>query len=121
MVLMMDANDVVRDGAISVALADIGIKEVVISRYWDESVPATYSKNKHRKSIGNMWNSPGLDVLHCGILSVHNEYRFDSDHCLVWAESCNQSFYCHCPQQIFQAHVSKVKSSQTINQIMNNI
>ena len=44
-VLGMDANDDVRDGAVSEALADIGIEEVVIRGHRGESVPATCARN----------------------------------------------------------------------------
>ena len=44
-VLGMDANDDVRDGAVSVALVEIGIQEAVIKNHRGESVPSTYVRN----------------------------------------------------------------------------
>ena len=44
-ILGMDANDDVRDGVMSAALAEIGIVEAVIKNHKGESVPATYARN----------------------------------------------------------------------------
>ena len=50
-VLGMDANDDVRDSAVLVALAEIGIEEAVIKNHRGESVPATCARNTQRKPI----------------------------------------------------------------------
>ena len=34
---------------------------------------------------------------------------------MIWAEICNQSMFGHCPQRIFRAPVSKVKSNDPTN------
>ena len=44
-VLGMDANDDVRDGAVSAALAEIEIQEAVIKYHRGESVPSTCARN----------------------------------------------------------------------------
>ena len=65
LVLGMNANDSIRDGSVSAAPANIGIKEVLISNHRGESVPVTLSKDKQLKPIdsNSIWTSPGLDVL----------------------------------------------------------
>ena len=75
-----DANDDVRDGAVSAALADIGIEEAVIKDHRGESAPAIYARNIQRKSVDSIWTSPELDVLRCGFRPFHSVYGFPSDH-----------------------------------------
>ena len=89
----MDANDDVRDGEVSAALAEIGIGEAVLNNHKGESVPATCARNTLRKPIESIWTSPGLDVLRCGFLPFHSVYGFPSDHRMIWAEICNQSMF----------------------------
>ena len=101
--LGMDANDDVRDGAVSIALDAIGIGEAVIKNHRGESVPATYARNTLRKPIDSIWTSPGLDILRCGFLPFHSVYGFPSDHRLIWVEICNQSLFGHRTQRIFRA------------------
>ena len=79
-VLGMDSNDDVRNGSVSAALADIGIKEAVINNHRGESVPATCSKNTQHRPIDSIWTSPGHEILRCGFLPFHSMYGFDSDH-----------------------------------------
>ena len=79
-VLGLDANDDVRDGEVSAALAEIGIEEAVIKNHKGESVPATCARNTQTKPIDSIWTSPGLDVLRCGFLPFHSVYGFPSDH-----------------------------------------
>ena len=100
-VLGMDANDDVRDGAVTAALAEIGIEEAVIKNHGGESVPTTCARNTQRKSIDSIWTSLGLDVLRCGFLPFLSVYGFPSDHQMIWAKICNQSMFGHCPQQTF--------------------
>ena len=69
-VLCMDANDDVRDGEVSTALAAIDIEEAVIKNHNGESVPATCARNTIREPINSIWTSPGLDVLRCVHLSI---------------------------------------------------
>ena len=90
-VLGMDVNDDVRNGAVSVVLAEIGIQEVVTKNHRGESVPAICARNTQRRPIDSIWTSPGLDVLRCGFLSFHSVHRFDSNHQIIWVEICNQS------------------------------
>ena len=56
-VLGMDSNDNSRDGSVSTALADIGIKDAVINNHQGESAPATCSRcsrNTQREPIDNI-------------------------------------------------------------------
>ena len=50
-VLGLDANDDVRDGEVSAALAEISIGEAVIKNHKGESVPTTCARNTLRKPI----------------------------------------------------------------------
>ena len=50
----MDANDDVRDGELSAALAEIGIREAVIKNHKGESIPATCARNTTRKPIDSI-------------------------------------------------------------------
>ena len=50
-VLGIDSNDNVRNGSISAALADIGIKKVVINNHCGESVPVTCSKTNYGSQL----------------------------------------------------------------------
>ena len=111
----MDTNDDVRDGDVSEALAEIGIREAVLKNHKGESVPATCARNTMRKPIDSIQISSGLDVLRCGFLPFHSVYGFPSDHRMIWVEICNQSMFGHCPQKIFRAPVSKVKSNDPAN------
>ena len=79
-VLGMDANDDVRDGAISAPLAEIGIQEAVIKNRRRESIPATCARNTQCRPIDSIGTSPGLHVLRCGFFLFHSVYGFDSDH-----------------------------------------
>ena len=76
-VLNMDANDDVKDGAVSVALADIGIVEAVINNHKGESVPATCACNIQRTPIDSVWTSPGLDILQCGFFPFNEYFGFN--------------------------------------------
>ena len=114
-VLGLDANDDVRDGEVSAALAEISIGVAVIKNHKGVSVPATCARNTLRKPIDSIWTSPGLDVLRCGFLPFHSVYSFPSDHRMIWVEICNQSMFGHRPQRIFRASVSKVKSNDPTN------
>ena len=100
MVLGMDANDDVRDGVVSAALAQIGIGKAVLKNHKGESVPATCARNTLRKPIDSIWTSPGLNVLKCGFLLFHSVHGFPSDHRMIWAEICNQPIIGHHPQRI---------------------
>ena len=111
----MDANDDVRDGEVSLALAEIGIGEAVIKNHKGVGVLATCARNTMRKPIDSIWTSPGLDVLRCGFLPFHSVYGFTLDHKMIWAEICNQSIFGHRPQKIFRTSVSKVKSNDPAN------
>ena len=82
-VLGMDSNNDVHDGAVSAALTDIGIEEAVINNHRGESVSVTSSKNKQQKPIDSIWSSPGLEVLHCDFLS------FPSIVCMVLTQTIN--------------------------------
>ena len=87
----MDANDDVRDGAVSAALVEIGIQEAVIKNHKIESVPATCARNTQRRPIDSIWTSLGLDVLGCGFLVFQSVCGFDSDHQIIWVEIiCNR-------------------------------
>ena len=114
-VLGMDANDDVRDCAVSATLAEIGIEEAVIKNHMGESVPATCTRNTHWKPIDSIWTSPGLDVLRRAFLPFRSVYGFPSDHQMIWAEICNQSMFGHRPKRFFCAPVSKVKSNDPAN------
>ena len=114
-VLGMDSNDDVRDGNISAALANIGIKEGVINNHCGESASTTCAKNKQRKTNDSIWTSPDLKGRCCGFLSFHSVYGFVSDHWFLWVEIHNQSMFGHCPQQTIWASVPKVKSNDPAN------
>ena len=53
-VLCLDANNDVRDGEVSAALAEIGIAETVIKNHKGESAPDTCSRNTSRKPIDSI-------------------------------------------------------------------
>ena len=110
-VLVMDANDDVRDGKVTEALMEIGMYEAVISNHAGESVPATCVTNEQRKPIDSIWTSSSLTVLSCGFLPFHDVYGFQSDHLLIWADICNEDMLGHCPQHIHRAPNSKVRSN----------
>ena len=95
-VLGMDANDDVKDGAVSVTLAEIEIQETVIKNHRGESIPATCARNSQHRPIDSIWTSPGLDVLICGFLPFHSVYGFDSDHQMIWVQIIyNQPMFGH--------------------------
>ena len=110
-VLEMDANDDVRDGKVTKALMEIGIYKAVVINHGGDSVPATCATNKQRKPKDSIWTSPGLTVLHCGFLPFHDVYDFHSDHRLIWTDFCNKDMLGHCPQHIYRAPRSKVRSN----------
>ena len=114
-ILGIYANDDVRDGAVSAALADTGILEAVVSNHKRKSVPATCTRNTQRKPIDSIWSSPGLKVLRCGFLPFHEYYGFDSDHILIWVDLCNQSLYEHRPQCVSCAPSTNVKYNNPAN------
>ena len=62
------------------ALEEVGMMEGVISKHKSKSVPATCAKNKSRTPIDSIWISPGLEVIQCGYLPMHDYQGFDSDH-----------------------------------------
>ena len=111
MVLGINANDNFRDGEVTRALWEIGIFEAVVSNHKDKSVPETCAKNKQRKPIDSIWTSPGLAVLRCSFLPFHNEFGFQSDHRLVWADICNKDLLGHRPQHIYRAPRAKARSN----------
>ena len=80
-VLGMDSNNDVCGGAISAALADIKIKEVVINNHRRESVPTACSKNRQHKPIDRFWTSQGTMVLRCGF------FPFPSIVCMVLTQT----------------------------------
>ena len=107
-VLGMDTNEDVRDGAVSDALSEVGIVEAIINDHRGESVPATCARNTQRKPIDSIWTSPRLEVLRCGFLPFHSVHGFPSDHRMIWAEICNQSMFGHRPQHIFHVPTSQL-------------
>ena len=107
----MDANNDVRNGAVTKALWEIETFEAVFSNHKENSVPATCAKNTQRIPIDSIWTSPGLTVLRCGFLPLHDIYGFQSDHRLVWADICNENLLGHRPQHIYRALRAKVRSN----------
>ena len=107
----MDANNDVRNGAVTKALWEIGMFEAVVSNHKEKSVPATCAKNTQRIPINSIWTSPGLTVLRCGFLPFHDVYGFQSDHRLVWANICNKDLLGHRPQHIYRTPRAKARSN----------
>ena len=114
-VLDMDANNDVRDGAVSAALADIRILEAVVSNHKGKRVPVTCTCNTQRKPINSIWSSPRLQVLRCGFLPFYEYYGFDSDHRLIWVELYSQSLHGQRPQQIHCSPSTKIKFNNPEN------
>ena len=110
-VLGMDANDDVQDGAVTKALWEIGMFEAVVSNHKEKNVPTTCAKNTQRKPIDSIWTPQGLTVLRCGFLSFHDAYGFQSDHRLVWTNICNEDLLGHRPQHIYRAPRAKARSN----------
>ena len=110
-VLGIDANDDIRDGKVTEGPMEIGMYEAVVSNRGGESVPATCATNKQRKHIDSSWTSPGLTVMRCSFLPFHDVYGFQSDHQLIWADICNEDMTGHCPQHVYRAPRSKVRSN----------
>ena len=111
MVLGINANNDVRDGKVTGALMEIRIYEAVISNHGGESVPTICATNKQRKPIDSIWTSPGLTVFPCGFFPFHDVYGFQSGNRLIWADMCNEDMLGHCPQYIYRAPSSKVRSN----------
>ena len=105
-VLRMNANADVRDREVSKVLLAIRISEAVISNYRGERVPATCATNTKRKPIDSIWISFVLAVLKYRFLSIHNVFRFNSDHQLIWAKICKEDLYGYHSQ-----HVSRIQCS----------
>ena len=107
----MDTNNDVCDGEVTKALLEVGTFKAVVSNHVCESVLVTCATNKQRKLIDSMLTSPGLTVLKCGFLPFHEVYGFNSDHPLIWDDICDEDLLGHCPQHIYRAPVSNIKSN----------
>ena len=90
---------------------EIGVLEAFVSNLGSESVPTTCATNTQRKPIDSIWTSPRLTVLRCGFLPFHETYSFQLDHGLIWVDIYNKDLLEHCPQHIYCAPRSKVKSN----------
>jgi hypothetical protein len=96
---------------VSKRLEEIGMMEGVINHHKTSSVPATYAKNKSRAPIDSIWISPGIEILQCGFLPLHDDKGFDSNHRLIWVEIDNASLFGHYPQHMWKAPSTRVRSN----------
>jgi hypothetical protein len=98
-ILGMDANEDVREGTVTEALAELGLAEATATAHTPSSPPATCKANLTRTPIDGIWISPSVQVTRCGYLG-YDEGPPSDNHRVVWIDIDNESILGHRPPQL---------------------
>ena len=80
-ILMLDANEDVHSGAISLQLHQLGLREAISHQHQERGTAPTHNRGSH--PIDGIFISPTLEISSGGYLPFS---EFPSDHRLIWIE-----------------------------------
>jgi hypothetical protein len=83
-IVLLDANDDMRNSNSSTTLSQITLREAIMDRHGC-TAPSTYKQNTSQTPIDGIWISPGLNIISGGYLPFDQLFQ-DTDQRCLWMD-----------------------------------
>ena len=90
-ILMLDANESIKNGALAAKLRELLLREVILERNLGRQPPATHQRNERQIPIDGIWATSGLHPVQGGYRAFRD--AAPSDHRALWVDFDHSSLF----------------------------